>query len=209
MAKNSVGTTATASKATTARGGDSRRQELLEAAARRFAKRGYEGTSIRDIARDVGMLPGSIYYHFRSKEELLVAVHEQGVHQVMEAVRNAVTAAGDDPWDRLTAAAEAHLESLLGENAFSPVVTPQFTRSFEDPLRATLIAQRDSYEAYIVSLVRALPLPAGASRQLFRLSLLGSLNWTLTWYRPGGKKPATLARRMLDLYRRQLDENYE
>lgn len=189
----------------TARGGDSRRDELLEAAARRFATRGYEGTSIRDIARDVGMLPGSIYYHFKSKEELLVAVHEKGVQQVMEAVRRAVEKAGDDPWTRLTAAAEAHLEALLGDNAFSPVVTPQFTKSFDEPLRSTLISQRDEYESYFVGLMKKLPLPPGTSRRLFRLSLLGSLNWTLTWYRPGGKKPATLARQMIDLYRKPLE----
>lgn len=194
-----------ARRKTTARGGDSRRQDLLEAAASRFASRGYEGTSIRDIARDVGMLPGSIYYHFASKEELLIAVHKEGVLQVMEAVRKAVSRAGDDPWDRLTAAAEAHLESLLGKNEFSPVVTPQFTRSFDDPLRSTLIAQRDEYESYFVSLVNKLPLPPGTSRQLFRLALLGSLNWTLTWYRPGRKKPATLARQMISLYRKPLD----
>ena len=193
-------------KGQTARGGDSRRDELLEAAARRFATRGYEGTSIRDIAKDVGMLPGSIYYHFKSKEDLLIAVHEKGVQQVMEAVRREVEQAGDDPWDRLTAAAEAHLESLLGENAFSPVVTPQFTKSFDEPLRSTLISQRDEYENYFVSLMKKLPLPTGVSRRLFRLALLGSLNWTLTWYRPGGKKPATLARQMIDLYRKPLDE---
>lgn len=151
------------------------------------------------------MLPGSIYYHFKSKEELLVAVHEQGVLQVMEAVRSAVERAGDEPWDQLTAAAEAHLEALLGDNAFSPVVTPQFTRSFDEPLRSTLIAQRDEYESYFISLVRNLPLPKGTSRRLFRLGLLGSLNWTLTWYRPGGKKPGTIARQMIDLYRKPLD----
>lgn len=192
-------------KRKTARGGDSRRDELLEAAARRFATRGYEGTSIRDIARDVGMLPGSIYYHFKSKEELLVAVHEKGVQQVMEAVRKAVEGAGNDPWDCLTAASEAHLEALLGDNAFSPVVTPQFTKSFDEPLRSTLISQRDEYESYFVGLMKTLPLPTGTSRRLFRLSLLGSLNWTLTWYHPGGKKPATLARQMIDLYRKPLD----
>lgn len=189
----------------TARGGDSRRRELLEAAARLFSTRGYEGTSIRDIAAIVGMLPGSIYYHFKSKEELLVAVHEQGVLQVMQAVQSAVEKAGKDPWDRLTAAAEAHLESLLAENAFSPVVTPQFTRAFEDPLRSTLIAQRDEYEAYFVTLVKQLPLPPGTGRRLFRLALLGSLNWTLTWYRPGGKRPATIARQMVNMFRAGLD----
>ena len=113
--------------------------------------------------------------------------------------------AGEDPWARLTAAAEAHLEVLLGDNDFSRVVTPQFTENFGEPLRTKLIAQRDEYESYFVGLMERLPLPAGVNRQLLRLSLLGSLNWTLTWYHPGRKKPATLARQMIDLYRKPLD----
>ena len=182
-----------------------RRDALIAAAARRLAARGYEGTPIRDIAKDVGMLPGSIYYHFKSKEELVIAVHAKGVALAMEAVQGAVQKAGTDPWACLTAAAEAHLEVLLGDNDFSRVVTPQFTENFGEPLRSTLIAQRNEYESCFVGLMDRLPLPAGVNRQLFRLSLLGSLNWTLTWHHPGRMKPATLARQMIDLYRKPLD----
>ncbi len=58
---------------------DNRQPELLDAAAALFAQRGYAATSMRDIALAVKMLPGSMYYHFASKEELLVAVYEAGV----------------------------------------------------------------------------------------------------------------------------------
>lgn len=195
----------TRSKPKSARGGDSRRGELLEAAARLFASRSYKGTSVRDIATAVGMLPGSIYYHFKSKEELLVAVHEQGVNHVKLAVEQAVNNAGDEPWQRLTAAAVAHLDALLGDNPFSQVVTPEFTRGFDEPLRSTLIAQRDGYEAMFERLVERLPVPKGTNRRMLRLALLGSLNWSLTWYRPGGRTPASIAREMIELYRKQLD----
>ena len=181
--------------------GESRRQKLLEAAAKRFAVRGFEGTSIRDIARDVGMLPGSVYYHFRSKEELLLAVHRQGVEHVMRSVKNAVAEAGKDPWERLTTAAAGHLDALLGENPFGPVITAQFMRSFGEPLRGRLIAQRDEYEAFFESFLDDLPLPPDTDRQLFRLALLGSLNWTRNWYRPGGKRPAELARHIVRIFR--------
>ena len=189
------------SKTGTNEGGESRRQKLLEAAAERFAVRGYEGTSIRDIARDVGMLPGSVYYHFRSKEELLLAVHRQGVEHVMRSVRSAVAEAGKDPWERLTAAAEGHLEALLGENPLGPVITAQFMQSFGEPLRGRLIAQRDEYETFFECFLDELPLPPDTDRQLFRLALLGSLNWTRNWYRPGGKQPAELARHIVHMFR--------
>src|SRR5580692_7559473 len=57
----------------------SRLPAILDEAARLFAQTGYHDTSIRDIVRATGMLPGSLYCHFASKEDLLVAVYEQGV----------------------------------------------------------------------------------------------------------------------------------
>jgi TetR/AcrR family transcriptional regulator, cholesterol catabolism regulator len=190
-----------------ARAGENRRLELLEQAARLFSSQTYEGTSIRDIATAVGMLPGSIYYHFKSKEELMVAVHQQGVRQIHSAVLEAIARAGDSPWEQLTAASVAHLNALLGDSPYSHVVTPEFTRVLEDPLKSTLIAQRDEYEQLFESLVSRIPVPKGTSRKLLRLSLLGSLNWTLTWYRQGNKTPTRIAREMIDLYRYQLDES--
>ena len=88
-----------------------RREELLDRAGELMAAKGYDGTSMRDIASAVGMLPGSLYYHFDSKESLFLALHQRVV-AVMEArVRAALTEAdqaGLGPWDRLEAAATAH-----------------------------------------------------------------------------------------------------
>ena len=58
---------------------DNRLSAVLDAAARLFAGKGYAATSMRDIAEACEMLPGSLYYHFAAKEDLLVAVYEAGV----------------------------------------------------------------------------------------------------------------------------------
>src|SRR6516225_9335501 len=79
---------------------DNRRLLLLDAAARLFSERGFHATSMRDLARAVGMLSGSIYYHFESKEEMLLAVYEEGVRRVAAAVEQAV-ADQTEPWKRL------------------------------------------------------------------------------------------------------------
>lgn len=184
---------------------DNRRKQLLEVAADLFGNRGYARTSIRDIAAAVGMLPGSMYYHFKSKEDLLLAVHEQGVRLIMDAVDDALDHAPDDPWTRLEVAAQAHLKGLLTGGKFSMVVAPEFSRGVEEPLRSELIAQRDRYEQVFRDLVAALDLPAGVNRSLFRLGLLGSLNSVPNWYRPGGETSDAIASVMMDMLRRPLD----
>jgi|TARA_R100001480_G_scaffold5119_2_gene11869 AcrR family transcriptional regulator len=183
-----------------------RRDEVLEAAAALFANRGYAATSIRDIAQEVGILSGSLYYHFSSKEALLLEVHEKGVKQVIVAVQAALAAAGTNPWERMRAACQSHLEVLLGSSPFSQVITPQFPSHFDGDVRATLLKQRDAYEVIFRELVDALPLPASVNRRHFRLALLGALNWTPTWYQPGGSdKPSNIANGIVDVFRLQLD----
>ena len=86
-------------------------QGLLDVAASLFAQRGYAATSMRDIALGVKMLPGSVYYHFASKEELLVAVYEAGVVELDGAVQAALKP-GAEPWLRLEAACLAHLQTV-------------------------------------------------------------------------------------------------
>lgn len=184
---------------------DSRRPALLDAAARLFAERGFAGTSMRDIAASVGMLSGSIYYHFPSKQALLMAVHEESVRHTLQAVEAAMGATQRNPWDRLAAVCEAHLTTLLGGSPYSRLVSPDFARTLPPKLQKTVIAQRDRYEAMFARTVDGLPLPKGVNRRYLRLALLGSLNWALIWYRPGGDSPAAIARSIVDLYRRALD----
>ena len=86
------------------------RAKLLSVSARLFAKGGFEATSMRDIAARAGMLAGSMYYHFPSKNDLIAAVYEAGVAEIGAAVDEALDEARG-PWPRLEAACVAHLES--------------------------------------------------------------------------------------------------
>src|ERR1700704_6731641 len=84
------------------------RTRLLAVSARLFAKGGFEATSMRDIAGKAGMLAGSMYYHFPSKNDLIAAVYAAGVAEIGTAV-DAATARPRAPWPRLEAACVAHL----------------------------------------------------------------------------------------------------
>jgi len=181
---------------------DNRLPQLLDEAARVFGAQGFHGASIRDIVRAVDMLPGSLYYHFAGKEDLLAAVYEEGVRRISDRVKGAV-AARTEPWARLEAACVAHLEALLEEGDYAQVVV-RVRPSDAPAVAAKLVALRDGYERLFVDLASALPLPRRVDRKSLRLMLLGALNWSQNWYRPGRDDPATIARRFVALLRAPL-----
>lgn len=176
---------------------DNRRHALLDAAAARFADQGFHATSTRELAAAVGMLPGSIYYHFPSKSDLLVAVYDEGVRRIEAAVERAI-AAEAEPWARLEAACSAHLETLLDGSAYARVVV-RVQPGDDDQANAALIALRDRYEGLFQRLIAALDLPDAHARRALRLLLLGALNWVQHWYRPGRDAPRTIVRRFMAL----------
>ena len=178
---------------------DNRLRLVLDAAARRFREKGYASTSMRDIATACGMLAGSLYYHFPSKEALLVAVYGEGVAHIRSAVAATLDRDGD-PWERLENACAAHLDALLSGSDYAQVVVR--VRPDDAPeVAAELTALRDEYERTFAHAISALPLARSADRRTLKLMLLGALNWSQTWYRPGRDSPAVVARRFVRLLR--------
>lgn len=183
---------------------ENRQAVVLDAAAALFSKKGYEGTSLRDIAAASGMLAGSIYCHFSSKADIFLSVQREGIRQLIEAVEGAVEGLGD-PWKRLRAACAAHAKTLLDESNYAAVllhVAP--SRNLE--LWDQLAALRDEYEDIFRQLVDDLPLPIGSNRKYLRLAILGALNWSHHWYRPGRDDPEDIASHMIRLFEIQLRE---
>ncbi|HEX4883597.1 MAG TPA: TetR/AcrR family transcriptional regulator [Casimicrobiaceae bacterium] len=178
---------------------DNRLPQVLDAAARLFRERGYAVTSMRDIAAAAGMLAGSLYYHFASKEDLLVAVYAEGVKRIGSAVE-AAYAAGGDPWERLERVCAAHLTALLADSDYGQVVIRVRPDDVPD-VAPRLTELRDGYERLFARAVDALPLARKADRRTLRLMLLGALNWSQTWYRPGRDSPASLARDFVRMLR--------
>ncbi len=179
---------------------DNRRDRILDAAAAQFSKAGYNGASVREIATSAGILPGSMYYHFSSKEELLGAVHEEGLRKIKDEVTAAI-ANESEPWARLEAACAAHLEALHESKDYGSVIATEFPRRHAKKLRARMIVQRDEYEEIFRGLIADLPLRRGVSRKYLRLSLIGAMAWSLVWYRAGRDSPKQIARQIVNLFR--------
>lgn len=177
-----------------------RRRLILDAAARLFAAEGYDRTSIRDIAHHVGLLPGSVYHYFPSKRELFLAVHREGFEHTLDRVRQAATSSSD-PWECLQRACEAHVEGIVGGNSVDRLAGSNLAAAQNDELLQEIRPHRAAYEAVFKRLIDALPLHEGIDRSLFRLFLLGGMNWIYLWYREGKQSPREIAARMVAMLR--------
>jgi len=145
-----------------------------------------------------------MYHHFRSKEDLFATLHAEGFRQVSEAVDRALERK-TDPWDRLEAAIAAHLEELVKHSDVAGVTGASLFHAAPAGLQRRLNRERNTYENRFRDLIAALPLPAQVDPTLLRLSLLGAMNWTRVWFRPGKKTPRDIARHLVQsILRRRL-----
>ncbi|NMF90912.1 TetR/AcrR family transcriptional regulator [Aromatoleum petrolei] len=178
-----------------------RRQIILDAAAELFSEQGYDRSSIRDIARKVGLLPGSVYHHFASKDELYLAVHHEGFQRVMHTITKEIEALSD-PWARLRRACEVHVTQMIEGPAVERITGHNLALVGNQELLAKIQPAREAYEQLFRDLVNALPLAAGTDRSLLRLFLLGGMNWVYLWYREGRRTPQQIAEAMVEMVRR-------
>jgi AcrR family transcriptional regulator len=165
-----------------------RRQELLRVCARLFREKGFHGTTIRDISAAAGMHSGSPFYHFPNKQEMLVAVMEEGLAQGLRR-SEAVLAEPLPAAEKFRRLVRSHLGTILEDgNDFIPVLLYDW-RSLTPANRRRVIALKDRYDALWQKLLDELAragLIAG-DPQLARLFVLGAVNWSAQWYRPGGR----------------------
>ena len=165
-----------------------RRAELVRVAARLFRDQGYERTTVRDIGRAVGLQSGCLFYHFRTKEEILVAVMALGITATTERLAAALAQAAT-PRDKVATLIRVHLNSLLGENQAALEVMLYEWRSVSEAQRPGLIVLRDRYEALwqaVLDEAAAAGLVKPETRLLRRM-LLGSLHWSVQWFRQEGR----------------------
>jgi AcrR family transcriptional regulator len=177
------------------------RRLVLDHAARLFRAHGYAAVTLRDIAAASGMKTGSLYYHFESKEQIVAEVLNTGVDTVSDQARRSVEALPPDtPLAlHLRAAIGAHLHALLGLDDYTGANIRIFGH-VPDRVRAAAMAHRRSYEDWWRDLLdRGAAEGAfapGTDLRLVRLFLLGAMNWSLEWYRPGSRDVEELAEKL-------------
>ncbi|MEV6113641.1 ScbR family autoregulator-binding transcription factor [Streptomyces sp. NPDC052109] len=104
------------------------RKQVLDTAAELFAERGYAGTSVVDIAERVGMTKGAVYFHFKNKEAMAVAVVE-GNYQLWLDILKEVRAEGLDPRETILQLLDRTTEAFIGEPMVQAATRLQSERS--------------------------------------------------------------------------------
>jgi TetR/AcrR family transcriptional regulator, cholesterol catabolism regulator len=169
---------------------ESPRGRLLRAAAHLFLTRGYAQTTVRDLARAVGILSGSIFHHFDSKEEILEAVMTEV--SLLNAERMRAAAKLDQaPVQRVRALVRCELEAIHADTSEAMTLLVTEWRSLSSAARERVLLARERYEEIWLSALREAQaeLVAIDSFVLRRL-LQGMTSSTANWYRPRG--PLTL-----------------
>lgn len=166
---------------------DSARGKLLQVAAHLFRNKGYERTTVRDLAGAVGIQSGSIFHHFKSKDEILRAVMEETVRYNTALMRASLAEAGTLR-ERLLALIRCELQSIMGGSGEAMAVLVYEWRSLSAEGQAKVLALRDIYEDIWLQVLSEAKTAGFIRGDVFitRRFLTGALSWTITWFRADG-----------------------
>lgn len=163
------------------------RDDVVRVAGRMFAQRGYHGTSMRELGRELGLQGSSLYSHVSSKEDLLVDVVRRGAaffSQVVESSRDI-----EPPLERLRAMVAGHIDVVLDHVDEARTFLDE-ARSLDAEHRAVVMGARDRYEMAIRETLNAAKVdgefPPAVDPKLAAIFILSIVNAIDRWYRDDG-----------------------
>ncbi|MEA2123988.1 MAG: hypothetical protein QOI80_770 [Solirubrobacteraceae bacterium] len=167
------------------------RSDVIAAAAREFAQRGYHATSIENLLAATGLTRGGLYHYIEGKHDLLIAVQQELLAPLLARAREAADQ-HDEPDAKLRAVVREWVRHVETHRDHMVVFAAERRLVESDPRWADIRRQRERFEALLDEVLD--------SDALARLALLGMVNHMPTWYRPDGPLSATeIADRFVDL----------
>jgi len=166
---------------------DSARGKLLQVAAHLFRNKGYERTTVRDLAGAVGIQSGSIFHHFKSKDEILRSVMEETI-RYNTALMHAALEEASNVRERVLALIRCELQSIMGGSGEAMAVLVYEWRSLSAEGQLQVLALRDIYEQLWLQVLGEAKEAGYIRGDVFitRRFLTGALSWTTTWFRADG-----------------------
>jgi AcrR family transcriptional regulator len=171
------------------------RQEILRTAARLFQQRGYDATSMSDVAAALKLSKGGLYHHFQSKDEILYEIMNHAMEITEERVLNPVRGIAD-PEERLRALIRLHIEVVLSPRDREITVMLHENHPLPPSLRKRINTRKKDYIHFLESLMTEVQDTAQhrargkVSPRAAAFALLGMINWIYQWYKPEGELQA-------------------
>ena len=178
-----------------------KRERILEEAVKLFYERGFTGTTLDDIAAELGVTKPFIYTHFRSKTDLLAAICSPTIELSLDAVARAAKGAGS-PRDRLYRAIVDFTEVVLSRQANIAIYFREEKNLSPDALQQINVL-RKKFDR-VLSKLLAEGVASGEfdikDVSLSALAIGGMISWAYTWHRPEGRLALDdMCERMADL----------
>jgi TetR/AcrR family transcriptional regulator, cholesterol catabolism regulator len=181
------------------------RQEILRTAARLFQQRGYDATSMNDVAASLKLSKGGLYHHFQSKDEILFEIMNHAMEITEERVLAPVRTIAD-PEERLRALIRLHMEIVLSPRDREITVMLHENHPLPPGLRKRINTRKKEYVHFVESLIaevqkqtqakslkdvqRVRPAGNAVTPRAAAFALLGMINWIYQWYKPEGELQA-------------------
>jgi AcrR family transcriptional regulator len=165
------------------------RQEILRTAARLFQQRGYDATSMNDVAAALKLSKGGLYHHFQSKDEILFEIMNHAMEITEERVLAPVRGIAD-PDERLRALIRLHIEVVLSPRDREITVMLHENHPLPPTLRKRINTRKKDYIHFVENLMadvqRTRKAKGTVSPRAAAFALLGMINWIYQWYKPEG-----------------------
>lgn len=158
---------------------EQRRRQVLDASVQYFYEKGYEGASLLDIAEEVGLLKGSLYYYAKSKEDLLFAIVEEVYAESVDAAAE-LRASTSPPFEKLEQSLQRAARYLL-DHRREVVIYFRDAKSLSEERLALLQPNRTAWARALNQVLRegqrSGHFRADLDTRLASISLIGSINW--------------------------------
>jgi AcrR family transcriptional regulator len=175
------------------------RQEILRTAARLFQQRGYDATSMNDVAAALKLSKGGLYHHFQSKDEILFEIMDHAMEITQERVINPVRGIADAE-ERLRALIRLHIEVVLSPRDREITVMLHENHPLPPSLRKRINSRKKDYIHFLENLIAEVQKnvhkkaqekaqnhsKGRVSPRAAAFALLGMINWIYQWYKPEG-----------------------
>ena len=162
-----------------------KREEIFNTAAEIFSKKGYEKTTIEEIATALRMTKSNVYYYFKGKEDILFQSLLRAHSLANEFLNEVAGKKGISPEDKLTLAIKEHVRLITRPFVYGTL--RQHDLLIPDKLRREVMAERDKFQKTFVGIIQEGIEQGCFSKVNLKITvfaILGSVNWIARWYSP-------------------------